>query len=63
MLSITVSISAEEIGQDIFYGLVSGFLVEAKGKVEQKKDVNVRFSFQESNFSLPTKQDTEVTIS
>ncbi len=57
---MTISLSAKLVGEDVRMGLMSAFVAEAKLKTDLKQEVPVRFSFQASNFSLPSNPNTEV---
>lgn len=61
VVSMTISLSATQIAtENIRYGLVSGFVLDCKSKLESKQQAPIKFGFQASNFELPKEPDTEV---
>ena len=58
-ISMTISLTAKKIGDDIRRGLMSQFVVDCKSNVEAQKLPQVRYHFQPSNFKLPTEPNTE----
>jgi hypothetical protein len=59
---MTISLSAKQVGEEMRMGLMSAFVAQAKLKTDLKQEVPVRFSFQASNFSLPSNPNTEVAF-
>ena len=61
VVSMTISLSATQIAtENIRYGLVSGFVLDCRSKLESKQPAPIKFGFQASNFELPKEPDTEV---
>lgn len=61
VVSMTISLSATQLSPDsVRYGLVSGFVLDCKSKLETKQPAPIKFGFQASNFELPKQPDTEV---
>jgi sulfite reductase alpha subunit-like flavoprotein len=61
VVSMTISLSAIPISpHEARYGLVSGFVLDCKAKLDSKQRAPIRFGFQVSNFELPKDDGTEV---
>ena len=59
---MTISLTAARFGQDIKYGLMSGFCLDLKEQADMKIHPVVRFGLQQSNFDLPKIVNTEVAF-
>lgn len=62
VLSMTISLSGREVNGQIRYGMVSGHVVRLKQQLSLKQEPQVRIGFQESNFHLPERLQTECIL-